>query len=112
MNSEGTGLCFRCEHRAKYLESGFQPRFECGMKRMASACCYMFMPCKPIAIAPIEGEKRPIFGPPFIAGRIQAHGLVADERLTLQLINIDKKLVTPVWAIKPSKDNKFLRRKK
>lgn len=113
MNPEGTGLCYRCEHRAVYLESGFKPRFECGTAKTVHGC-YMFMPTKPVVVGPIEGEKRPIFGSPFIAGRVQSHGLVPDERLRLKLINLDdkRKRVSAVWTINPIKDNKFLRRKK
>lgn len=102
----GLGLCYRCEHRAVFLETGDRPRFECGMERSASPACYMFLPCKPIAVAAIEGEKRPMFGPPVIAGRLQSHGLVPDERLKLEFIKIDKKLATPVWTIQPIKRRK------
>ena len=103
----GLGLCFRCEHRAIFLETGDHPRFECGMEKMASSGCYMFMPCKPIAVAPNKGEKRPIFGPWMIAGRVHANGLVDHERLSLQLVGIDKDSVAAVWTIKPNKKIKF-----
>lgn len=99
--TSGQGLCFRCEHRAVFLESGDMPRFECGTERMASACCYMFMPTKPVVVGPIEGEKRPIFGPPFIAGRVQSHGLVPDERIRLKLVDMNKGKVSAVWTINP-----------
>jgi hypothetical protein len=113
MNPEGTGLCWRCERRAVFHESGLKPRFECGEAR-AVGSCYMFMPTKPVAVGPIEGEKRPIFAGWLLAGRIQSHGLVADERLALKLIHLDdkQKRVSAVWTINPIKDNKFLRRSK
>jgi hypothetical protein len=63
----------------------------------------MFMPCKPIAAAPIAGEKRPIFGPWMIAGRVSAQGLVDHERLRLKLVDIDGRAVAAVWTIKPNK---------
>jgi hypothetical protein len=109
----GLGLCFRCEHRAEFLENGFKPRFECGMEKMASSGCYMFMPCKPVAVAPSDGEKRPIFGPWMIAGRVRAQGLVDAEKLHLKLIDVSgyavkgepletsRLTVTAVWTIKP-----------
>ena len=70
---------------------------------MSVHSCYMFMPCKPIAAAPIAGEKRPIFGPWMIAGRVSAQGLVDRERLRLKLVDIDGRAVAAVWTIKPNK---------
>jgi len=102
----GLGLCFRCEHRAEFLENGFKPRFECGMEKMASSGCYMFMPCKPVAVAPNSGEKRPIFGPWLIAGRIHAQGLVDHERLRLKLVDVGGGKVSAVWTIRPKKKTK------
>ena len=100
MNTEGMGLCYRCEHRAAFLETGSRPRCECGESRAVHGC-YMFMPTKPIAVGPIEGEKRPIFGPWMLAGRIQSHGLVDDERIRMQLIDLGDGKVSTVWTIKP-----------
>ena len=101
----GHGLCFRCEHRAAFLETGIHPRFECGSS-MAVHGCYCFMPCKPVAVAPIDGEKRPIFGPWMLAGRIQSYGLVDHERLRLRLVDIDGRAVAAVWTIKPNRKTK------
>jgi len=98
---QGLGLCYRCEHRARFLETGDHPRFECGMEKMASHSCYMFMPCKPIAVGPIKGEKRPIFAGWMFAGRIQSYGLVADERIRLKLIDLGDGKVSAVWTTKP-----------
>ena len=100
MNTEGTGLCFRCENRSMFLETGHGPRLECKQAGTVHGC-YCFMPTKPIAVGPIEGEKRPIFGPWMLAGRIQSHGLVADERIRLKLIDLGDGKVSTVWTIKP-----------
>ena len=98
----GRGLCFRCENRAIFLETGYHPRFECGMEKTASSSCYMFMPAKPIVVAPaVATEKRPIFGPWMIAGRVQSKGLVDVERIRLRLVDIDGLAVAAIWAIKP-----------
>lgn len=97
----GLSLCFRCEHRAEFLENGFKPRFECGMEKTATSCCYMFMPTKPIAVVPVVGEKRRIFGPWMIAGRIQAKGLIDAERIRLKLVDVDGFAVAATWIIKP-----------
>jgi len=97
----GLGLCFRCEHRAEFLENGFKPRFECGMEKTATSCCYMFMPCKPVAVAPVAGDKRRIFDPWMIAGRVRAQGLIDAERLRLKLVDVDGLAVSAVWIVKP-----------
>lgn len=55
-----SGLCFRCEYRAQYLENKRQPRFECGMVESAVGGCYMFKPVKPISIRSREGDNRPV----------------------------------------------------
>lgn len=65
-------LCYRCEHRAKYLEKLSEskhsdeemyvprPRYECGEIDKAVNGCYMFKPVKPIVIKPRDGDSRPI----------------------------------------------------
>lgn len=107
----GLGLCYRCEHRAVFLETGDRPRFECGTERSASSACYMFLPCKPIAVTPVPGEKRPVFAGWMFAGRVHAVGLVADERIRLKLVEVIGPVVAAEWTIKPIKENKYLRRK-
>ena len=110
---QGLGLCYRCEHRARFLETGDRPRFECGMEKTASHSCYMFMPCKPIAVTSIAGERRPIFAGWLLAGRIQSYGLIADERIRLKLIDLSgyavkgeplatsQLMVAAIWMVKP-----------
>ena len=58
MNNKG--LCYRCEYRAKFLEEGNGPRFECKVPEMSVMGCYMFQPVKPICIKPREGDGRPM----------------------------------------------------
>ena len=105
MNTEGTGLCWRCEHRARFHETGSRPRFECGTI-MSVHSCYMWEPCKPIVVGPIEGEKRPIFAGWMLAGRIRSYALIDHERLCLKLVDIDGRAVAAVWTIKPNKKTK------
>jgi len=103
MNIEpGHGLCFRCENRSIFHETGRKPRYECGESRAVHSC-YMFTPTKPIAVGLIPWERRPIFGPWMLAGRIQSYGLVDRERLRLKLVDIDGHAVAAVWTIKPNK---------
>jgi len=75
-------LCYRCEVRAMFLETtkwvngkikrrGFQPRCECGDITSSKIACYMYKPCRPIKVEPLDkDDPRPIFGPPMIAGRV------------------------------------------
>ena len=59
-------LCFRCEHRAKYLEeytvnkNVYAPRAECYQTGQCVISCYLFQPVKPISIKPIDGDVRPL----------------------------------------------------
>lgn len=48
-------LCFRCEHRASFLETGSQPRFECGNIENSNKGCYMFIPCRPVVMKKKQG---------------------------------------------------------
>ena len=77
-------LCFRCEHRAKFLEGGSRPRYECGDIERSNAGCYMFTPCRPVVVKPNEGDKRPMFGPNMIAGRYTAVELDDEMELTIR----------------------------
>lgn len=53
-------LCYRCEHRAQFLERGWQPRLECGNVNSAVGGCYMYKPVKPIIFGKQPNDKRPI----------------------------------------------------
>ena len=58
-------LCFRCEHRAHYLEGlrkgkDHAPRFECSQIESCVHGCYMFRPVKPIVIKQRKGDNRPL----------------------------------------------------
>lgn len=66
------GLCYRCEHRAKFLETGVRPRYECGEPEKSKYACYMYRPVVPMMLAPEEDDKRPIVGPAFLTCRSEA----------------------------------------
>ena len=58
-------LCFRCEHRAFYLEQLQKgkhnaPRMECGLIDKCVCGCNMFRPVRPIIIKPHHGDNRPL----------------------------------------------------
>ena len=70
-------LCYRCEHRAKYLEmvqergkeKSHAPRCECQDTNASVYSCYMFKPCMPVVLAPNEGDTRPRFAGAMISSR-------------------------------------------
>ena len=74
-------LCYRCEHRALYHETGEQPRMECG-RPSAVWGCYMYQPVRPLAVLPNKGERRPIGGEWMIAGRMHAERTAASELIS------------------------------
>lgn len=55
------GLCFRCEHRAIFLEEDKKPRAECGNSTRSVVSCYMFTPTKPITVKrSVPNDDRPL----------------------------------------------------
>lgn len=83
LKKESFGLCYRCEHRAEYLndilntgENGYarRPRHECGLS-ISVHSCYMYGPVRPYILKPNEGEKRGLTWPSMISGRAHAVGI-------------------------------------
>lgn len=61
---ECQALCYRCEHRARYLEAGRRPRCECGMTDTAKYSCYMYKPVRPVVLSKTDpADPRPPAGP-------------------------------------------------
>ena len=50
-------LCYRCEYRAQFLETGRRPRFECGEIEKSKYVCYMYRPVKPIVLKRSDAAK-------------------------------------------------------
>lgn len=93
------GLCYRCEHRARYFETGSAPRAECGSPSMSVYGCYMYKPVRPVVVT--QGNKddpRPIFGPSMIAGRIRFDHISNDEEVHLELTSPNDGEFLLVWA--------------
>jgi hypothetical protein len=63
------GLCFRCDHRAKFLEIGSQPRYECGQTGQSVCGCYMYKPVKPVILKRNKGDRRPQFAGYMLSAR-------------------------------------------
>ena len=87
-------LCFRCEHRAKFLETGVQPRVECGDVKSSKAACYMFVPTHPVVTKEWKRpeDKRIRFGGTLFGTREQAVRLADPmrDRVVLNLVNLKK----------------------
>lgn len=56
-------LCFRCEHRAYWLENHIAQKYECKDSDRAIVSCYMFKPTKPIALEKDPDEYGNILSP-------------------------------------------------
>ena len=79
-------LCFRCEHRATYLERGFGPRHECKQTTLSKQACYMFIPCTPVITSKLNKEdKRPEHGGPMLGCRMKADRLAMTNECDLAL---------------------------
>ena len=99
------GLCFRCEHRAKYLELlhahdyAFGPRCECKDPTYSAYSCYMFKPCKPVVTAPTNAnDERPRFAGAMLSSR-EEFVRILDEA-ELDIIYHEGNEVALGWVIK------------
>ena len=63
-------LCFRCEYRAQFHETGHAPRYECGQSAKSVCGCYMYRPVMPCGLAKAKGDRRPMFGGAMFAARM------------------------------------------
>ena len=69
-------LCFRCEHRALWLETKtHRPRYECGDEKSSKYSCYMYQPVVPLVLEKDKGESRALGIGWALAGRGHAVGL-------------------------------------
>ena len=97
-------LCFRCEHRARHLEDRsnnkehcHQPRVECGMIETSKYICYMYQPCKPLALEPSNlDDPRPVSLDIF-SSRVKVSEVQPD--LELKMIVSDN-IYLPLWELK------------
>lgn len=86
MSEFGKGLCFRCEHRARFLEVQNGPRCECGDVKLAVYSCYMYQPVVPFVLEANEGDDRPIGAPWMVAPRCHAIEVYKDCTLKLRML--------------------------
>ena len=98
MAKDITALCYRCEHRAQFLEQGRGPRCECKTDR-AVFSCYMYKPVKPITLCLADGEERSEHLPPLLAGRSQR--APEDREIPLECVaDIKGRYHVRYWRIK------------
>lgn len=106
---ESHGLCHRCEHRARFLETkgAHRPRYECGacssdadgnVAASSVRSCYMYKPVTPLVVAANDGDDRPVLGPAMISARVHVVRL-AEGRFAS--IEVDDGII-PHWV--PGKD--------
>ena len=79
------GLCYRCEYRAKFFETGHGPRYECQQPSETVYGCYMYRPVRPcITTKQNNDDTREIYDIPMIAARSR-FVRVADDETDIQL---------------------------
>jgi len=81
---EKSGLCFRCEHRAKFLEKGIRPRYECGEIEDSKFSCYMFKPVKPVVTAKLGDDDRPKYAGSLFSARSRFVEVAQDVGLEIE----------------------------
>lgn len=90
------GLCFRCEERAKFLETGNGPRCECQTPTVNTSTCYMYKPVRPVITQVAKGYAgRPRLAPIAISAREEAVGVATT--MELQVISYTKKRICLYW---------------
>ena len=88
-------MCFRCEFRAKYLETGRRPRCECGDIKNSKVDCYMFIPCFPIKTEKADkSDPRPEHSAPIISARSRAIKLLDPKKDDIRLVKTKSGFLT------------------
>ena len=91
-----TGLCFRCEERALFLETGNAPRCECQTPAVNASTCYMYKPVRPVITQVARGYAgRPRLAPIAISAREEAVGVAVE--MELQVVAYPRKRICLYW---------------
>jgi hypothetical protein len=95
------GLCFRCEHRARFFEEGSCPRDQCSNIHKAITSCYSYQPVVPCVTVPLEesedDKKKPRFAPDFISAKEQFSRIPGRHEVRLVAVSLLKKEVVQVY---------------
>lgn len=97
-----TSLCFRCEHRARFLEGNGRPRYECGEVGKSKMSCYMFLPIKPVIMERLYSEKedpRPEYGM-LLGCRMKVVRVTNDDEVELAAFRKDDGTSYIMWKKK------------
>ena len=97
INSSRSGLCFRCEHRARYYEEGIASRYECGDVNMGVHSCYMYKPVRGVITRLQKGDRRPRLAGAIISAREEFVRVADKVKLTAVLTNKKKKEIMLFW---------------
>ena len=90
---ENIGLCFRCEHRARYLETNQRPRLECSLTDKSVYSCYMYRPVKPVILEKNKNDRRYQLAPMMMSARSHVYRLPKDgDEIILIATKIKRKL--------------------
>ncbi len=83
-------LCYRCEYRADYLETGSAPRLECKDIKNSNHSCYMYKPVAPMILKNKADDNRGIAGEvsPMISARANA---IKIAKVDIKLVKLDNK---------------------
>jgi hypothetical protein len=92
MNNLPLPLCYRCEHRARYHETGHGPRCECGDTNSATCGCYMYAPVAPLVLRRSKGDRRR-FG-----YRTQAVSVAATKQVSVAMSGSPKSKGPATWV--------------
>lgn len=76
----GEGLCYRCEHRARYMEHGHGPRCECQDFLGNKYGCYMYRPVRPVVTGVDEGDARAQFAGSLLSARAHFIRVLDDKK--------------------------------
>jgi len=97
-------LCFRCLHRARYLDAKAKnakyvprPRLECGDITTSKYTCYMFKPNLPIITIPRKGDLRPRFAGSMISSREEVLRVVDRDEVYLDVLYHNENEVALGW---------------
>ena len=99
----GKALCYRCEWRAQWLESGHGPRMECQSRDSATGSCYMYRPVAPVIQQVNDGDDRSPFSGAMVSARSHAIGIAKDLDINSKVL--DKKNRQFILWLSP-KENK------
>jgi hypothetical protein len=81
------GLCFRCESRARFWETGSGPRCECQDYETAVYGCYMYTPVLPVVLKKNEGDTRPQFAGAMLSARSHFVRVAEDAEMSVKKDN-------------------------